>query len=65
MRVEALPFAVTTTRVGYYLEADRGAAEALARLVGPLSAGATIPVRDYGKLLDDPEPGRIDLWVES
>ena len=43
VRVEALPFAVTTTRVGYYLEADRGAAEALARLVGLLSAGATIP----------------------
>jgi hypothetical protein len=66
VQVEALPFAVNTTRVGYYLEADRGAAEALARLVRPLlDAGEAVPVRDYGKLLDDPEPGRLDLWVES
>ena len=36
VQVETLPFAVETSRVGYYLEADRPAAEALARLVAPL-----------------------------
>ena len=66
VQVETLPFAVETSRVGYYLEADRPAAEALARLVAPLvTPGAALPVRDYGKLLDDPQPGRLDLWVSD
>ena len=62
--MEPLPFAVETSRVGYYLAPDRAAAEALARLAAPLvTPGAALPVRDYGKLLDDPQPGRLDLWV--
>jgi hypothetical protein len=66
VQVETLPFPVETSRVGYYLEADRPGAEALARLVAPLvSPGRALPVRDYGKLLDDPEPGRLDLWVSD
>lgn len=62
--VEALAFEPQTSRVGYYREADRAAAEGLARFVTPrLPAGSALPVRDYAALLDDPEPGRLDLWI--
>jgi hypothetical protein len=64
VQVEALPFEVASSRVGYYRAQDLAAAEALARLVGPLvGQRGALPVRDYGKLLDDPEPGRLDLWL--
>jgi hypothetical protein len=64
VRVEALPFKVATSRVGYYRAADLPAAEALARLIAPvLAVEGPIAVRDYGQLLADPEPGRLDLWV--
>ena len=64
VQIEALPFKVATSRVGYYLPEDRAAAEALAALVGPmLSYGGPLAVRDYGALLDSPQAGRLDLWV--
>jgi hypothetical protein len=63
VQVEPLPFAVTNSRVGYYRPEDIAAAEALAALVGAVAGGAEIGVRDYGQLLPDPEPGRLDLWV--
>ena len=64
VEVEPLGFAVETSRVGYYLAPDRAAAEALARLAAPLvTPGAALPLRDYGRLADDPPPGRLDLWV--
>jgi hypothetical protein len=65
--VEALPFNIATSRVGYYREADKAAAEALARAIAPAisEAGGEIGIRDYGQLLSDPEPGRLDLWVEG
>ena len=64
VEVERLGFAVETSRVGYYLAPDRAAAEALARLAAPLvTPGAALPLRDYGRLADDPPPGRLDLWV--
>jgi hypothetical protein len=32
--------------------------------VAPVIAeGGEVGVRDYGELLDDAEPGRLDLWV--
>jgi hypothetical protein len=66
VQVEALPFEVETSRVGYYRAPDHAAAEALARVAAPLvTPGAELPVRDYGKLVDDPEPGRLDLWVRN
>lgn len=62
--VESLPFKIATSRVGYYRAADEPAAEALARVASPLIGdGAAIGVRDYGKLLTDPQPGRLDLWI--
>ena len=64
VQVEPLAFAVETSRVGYYLAPDRAAAEALARLAAPLvTPGGGAAGRDYGRLLDDPPPGRLDLWV--
>lgn len=64
IRVEPLPFRIATSRVGYYRAADLAAAEALGRLISPVIAkGSAIGVRDYGQLLADPEPGRLDLWV--
>jgi hypothetical protein len=64
VEMEALAFTVETPRVGYYVALDRASAEALAQLVAPLlTPGRELPVRDYGKLVDEPEPGRLDLWV--
>jgi len=65
VKVEALPFEVATSRVGYYRADDVAAADALARLITPVvgSGDGQVGVRDYGKLLDDAEPGRLDLWV--
>ena len=62
--MEALPFEIATSRVGYYRAADLAAAEALGRVVAPvIAAGGEVGVRDYGQLLADAEPGRLDLWV--
>ena len=64
VKVEPLPFKIATSRVGYYRPQDLPAAEALGRLVSPVLGEATdLGVRDYGQLLADPEPGRLDLWV--
>lgn len=64
VRVEALPFEIATSRVGYYRADDEAAAEALGRVVASVVAGGgTVGVRDYGQLLSDAEPGRLDLWV--
>ena len=55
VQVDALPFAIESARVGYYLAPDREAAEALAHLAAPLvTPGRTLAVRDYAKLIDDP-----------
>jgi hypothetical protein len=64
VRVEALPFRIASSRVGYYRAEDLPLAEALGRLISPVIAGgAEVGVRDYGQLLSNPEPGRLDLWV--
>jgi hypothetical protein len=64
VRVEELPFEIATSRVGYYRTEDLTGAEALARLVSPIvDQGAELGVRDYGELLSNPEPRRLDLWV--
>ncbi len=61
--VETLPFAITQSRVGYYRPEDEAAARALADLAGPLIGTDDIGLRDYGDLLSDTEPGRLDLWL--
>ena len=63
VQVEPLPFKVATSRVGYYRPADVAAAEALARLITPVVGEGEVGVRDYSQLLDDADPGRLDLWV--
>jgi hypothetical protein len=64
VEVEPLTFEVAASRVGYYRAADLAAAEALGRVVAPVIApGGEVRVRDYGALLADAEPGRLDLWV--
>ena len=64
VQAEALPFKVASSRVGYYRQEDRAAAEALAAFIAPvLGYGEPLPVRDYGALLDNAEPGRLDLWI--
>ena len=64
VKVEPLPFEIATSRVGYYRPEDLAAAEALGRLVSPvLGEASDLGVRDYGQLLSEPEPGRLDLWV--
>lgn len=62
--VEPLPFRIATSRIGYYRDDDLAAAQALARAISPtVGDGSAIGVRDYGELLTDPEPGRLDLWI--
>ena len=52
VQVEALPFEIASSRVGYYRAADLAAAEALGRVVAPvIAAGGEVGVRDYGPLL--------------
>ena len=64
VQVEVLDIEIGSSRVGYYLEGDTAAAEALARLVAPVAeSGGNLAVRNYGKLLPDAEPGRLDLWL--
>ena len=64
--VEPLPFEIATSRVGYYRADDLPAAEALGRVVAPVIApGGSVGVRDYGALLADAQPGRLDLWIGS
>jgi hypothetical protein len=57
-----LAFAITETRVGFYHDADRAAAETLAALLRGAD-GATPPLRDYGGLVPAPPQGTIDLWI--
>lgn len=62
--VEQLPFRIATSRIGYYRDEDLAAAQALAQVISPaVGEGAPIGVRDYGELLSDPQPGRLDLWI--
>jgi hypothetical protein len=63
IRVETLPFAITQSRVGYYRPEDEAAANALAELAGPLIGPGEVGLRNYGDLLADTEPGRLDLWL--
>ena len=63
IRVETLPFAITQSRVGYYRPQDEAAASALAKIAGPLIDAGDVGLRDYGDLLADTEPGRLDLWL--
>lgn len=64
VQVEALPFEVGGSRVGYYRAEDRAVAEALAAWIAPVLGRADpLPVRDYHQLLDNAEPGRLDLWI--
>jgi hypothetical protein len=64
VRIEQVPFVVNTSRVGYYRPEDLAAAETLAAYATRLlDARAPIGVRDYGELLADPDPGRLDLWI--
>jgi hypothetical protein len=63
VRVELQPFAIATSRVGYYRAEDLAAAEALGRLAAEATGGGAIEPRDYSQLLPDAEPGRLDLWI--
>jgi hypothetical protein len=65
--VEEIPFPIALSRVGYYQSADRSAALALAEKITPLFRAdeGDMAVRDYGNLMPDAEPGRLDLWIKS
>jgi hypothetical protein len=61
--VQQMPFSISRSRIGYFREADRTAAEGLiAALRGTQDV---IELRDYSKLMSMPEPGRLDLWIRS
>ncbi|MEM8571086.1 MAG: hypothetical protein AAGG56_09280 [Pseudomonadota bacterium] len=66
--VEEIPFPIALSRVGYYVGEDRDAAlelaDDVAQLIGSTN-NQSVAIRDYGSLLPDAEPGRLDLWVKS
>lgn len=65
--IEEIPFPIALSRVGYYVTEDKEAAEELAEDVSSIieSADGEIAVRDYGNLMPDADPGRLDLWIKS
>jgi hypothetical protein len=61
--VQQMPFSISRSRIGYFREADRIAAEAL--IAALRGTHDVIELRDYSKLMSIPEPGRLDLWIRS
>jgi len=61
--VQQMPFSISRSRIGYFREADRIAAEAL--IAALRGTHEVIELRDYSKLMSIPEPGRLDLWIRS
>jgi hypothetical protein len=61
--VQQMPFSISRSRIGYFREADRTAAEAL--IAALRGTHEVIELRDYSKLMSIPEPGRLDLWIRS
>lgn len=67
VRVEVLPFPIAASRVGFYRAEDEASAAALAEFISGVlgDGGIKVSTRDYGKLLSDTEPGRLDVWIEG
>jgi hypothetical protein len=65
VEVRRTGFRIAASRIGYYRPGDLAAAEKLARQIAPMlgSDQSGIVVRDYGRLLPDAAPGRLDLWI--
>jgi hypothetical protein len=65
VEVRRTGFRITASRIGFYRQEDRDAAEVLSRRILPILGDDQdgITVRDYGKLLPDAAPGRLDLWI--
>ncbi len=61
--VQEMPFSISRSRVGYFREMDRAAAEALIAALRGTHDGVVL--RDYSELIAEPEPGRLDLWIGS
>jgi len=61
--VQQMPFSISRSRVGYFREADRAAAQAL--IAALRGTNEIAELRDYSKLMSVPEPGRLDLWIRS
>ena len=58
-----MPFSISRSRVGYFRDADRPAAEALIGALRGILDG--VELRDYRTLIEAPQPGRLDLWIRS
>src|SRR4051794_38643161 len=54
--VQQMPFSISRSRIGYFREADRTAAEGL--IAALRGTHDVIELRDYSKLMSIPEPGR-------
>jgi hypothetical protein len=66
--VEARPveFAIPTSSVRYFFDADRKEAEALrAALQGQIPGGAAMPVMDFTSYEPKPRPGLIEIWLRA
>jgi hypothetical protein len=65
IEVHVMPFPILRSRVGFFDETGRAAAESLAAALAPLAeaTGGPFELRDYGGLEILPAPGRLDLWI--
>jgi hypothetical protein len=62
VEVNVMPFPILRSRVGYFHETDRPAAEALVAALAQVT-GDAVELRDYGPLEIMAAPGRLDLWI--
>jgi hypothetical protein len=62
----AVDFPIASPSIRYFFAADRDSAEALsATLEGQVPGGAAPPVVDFTHFEPKPQPGNLEIWVDS
>jgi hypothetical protein len=62
----AVDFPIDSPSIRYFFAADRDSAEALsASLKGEIPGGAAPPIMDFTDFEPKPQPGNLEIWVDS
>jgi hypothetical protein len=62
----AVDFPIDSPGIRYFFAADRDSAEALsASLKGEIPGGAAPPIMDFTDFEPKPQPGNLEIWVDS
>jgi hypothetical protein len=62
----AVDFPIDSPGIRYFFAADRDSAEALsASLKGEIPGGAAPPIMDFTHFEPKPQPGNLEIWVDS